>query len=172
MGIDDKRKESIMTLWNRVQRPTTTFDKQARRYQYDNWTDEHFRAFFEEYCASKAAVAMMDPMKRDTACEWMTLRPPKPLMTAEWQAFVAEIGYPWRINSNEDCSKAIKGLKELLGVNQVQEMTAAVEDIPHGGEHVAVEQSKSQYMYHARNFRSRHGKLKEKKVCIASNVIS
>lgn len=117
--MDDKRTESIMTLWNRVRRPSTTFDKRTRKYQYENWTDLHFEAFFEEYCASKAAMAMVNPVGRDTVSEWMKLRPPRRLTAAEWQAFVAEVGNSWLASSNEDYAKIDKEFKELLGLDAI-----------------------------------------------------
>ena len=164
VGIDNDRRECIMTLWNRVQRPSTTFDKLARKYHYENWTDAHFHAFFEEYCASKAAMAMVDPGKRDAASEWMKLRPPNLLTASEWQMFVAEIGYPWMVCSDEDCSKIDKDFKELLGFTQLQEAKPTIECQLHDEQIVPEPSRPYNRVKKGRNARAYRKPLKEK-VC-------
>lgn len=85
--IDAQMRETILTLRHTVEAPRSAYDLCTHRYIYEGWEEAHFKAFFDEYCALKAAATVLEASDTADASEWMALQPPRPLTLAELQIY-------------------------------------------------------------------------------------
>ncbi|PGH05372.1 hypothetical protein AJ80_08340 [Polytolypa hystricis UAMH7299] len=93
LGMDDHIIQKILTPTPSASEPQSTYDAATRSFIFEGWTEVHYKAFFNEYCALRATDILRHTVDMKSAKEWMDLQPPRGLSKAESEAYEEQMHF-------------------------------------------------------------------------------